>query len=688
DKICTYDCYANIILCMIYWIGWVRLLSIYGFIGSDGYAYPVFVRCLDRIGCKVMRTLASVEIEVMLILGLSCCLSSSSVRCFESSEPFEESEGFGTSNARSTSSDSIAPLSPDHPLTHTTPVLVPILRRTARMVVRVPHVMSPGLSAGMVDVAAMSDLAFCKSEEDEEVEESSDSNSESEDIEDEGPTAEDEGLAARVEGLGVDDESYGLDGESHGVDDESYGLDGEEEVVPKGQQRAVSIVGTPVSEPLGLGYWALRCRDLALEGDHTPPLPEWTSGSLPISPSPFVVPLPVSSPMIPLTVPSPIASPMATSTATISVDKDQFIEERTAVTFGALWRPVLALETWAGRVDTRMTDMARAWYDDHRLVHDMLLQQTALQRELQEMRDRVTVLEQERDRSERISTPLFVDPESSTQADRAQSSRVPVPLPEDPYKAIRQAYLAGTNTESEPFEEGSGTSGARSTSSGSTAPLSPDHPFTHTTPVLVPILRRTIRMAVYVPLVMSHGLYTGMAEVAAMSDSAFPKRFRSSYDSLPSLTLSVRKRDSYERPFRTWVWGVETSRVSVRGGSCIQYVWLGHGSGFAPEPERSNRVSTFRQPILTTWTDPKDGMIYIDVLIYPPPAPPVQTPPSPEWTSGSLSQALNSILALYQDLCESGSPSPPFILLKLCGISTFLGPGSSGGGKGFLPTGF
>ncbi|GKB94564.1 hypothetical protein Tco_0980701 [Tanacetum coccineum] len=29
-------------------------------------------------------------------------------------------------------------------------------------------------------------------------------------------------------------------------------------------------------------------------------------------------------------------------------------------------------------------------------------------------------------------------------------------------------------------------------------------------------------------------------------------------------------------------------------------------------------------------------MVYIDVPTYPPPAPPVQTPPSPEWTSGSL----------------------------------------------------
>nr|GEX20427.1 hypothetical protein [Tanacetum cinerariifolium] len=83
---------------------------------------------------------------------------------------------------------------------------------------------------------------------------------------------------------------------------------------------------------------------------------------------------------------------------------------------------------------------------------------------------------------------------------------MPVPLLEDPYEAIRQAYLVGTDTVSEPFKgkvrtpesphivapptchveesEGFGTSGARSTSSDSIAPLSPNHPLTHTTPVL------------------------------------------------------------------------------------------------------------------------------------------------------------------------------------------------------------
>ncbi|GJV71892.1 hypothetical protein Tco_1491887 [Tanacetum coccineum] len=267
-----------------------------------------------------------------------------------------------------------------------------------------------------------------------------------------------------------EDEGHGLDDEGHGLDDEDRSME---------------------SDGLGLGYGALRYRELALEEDQvystfelgqgsgsvpdpkrpervsalrqptlttwidpedgiayidipaypppappaqTPPSPEWSSGSLPVSPAPSAVPLPISSPMISLTIPSPIASPMATPTATILVDEDQFIEievqlelfrgilqdhtqrldvmpptlfegidrdvrelytrsgvvrdeiilqkyrfrsleleqERTVVTFGALWRPVLALEAWAGHVDTRMANMSREGYDDHRMVHDIV----------------------------------------------------------------------------------------------------------------------------------------------------------------------------------------------------------------------------------------------------------------------------------------------------------------------------
>nr|GEZ30159.1 hypothetical protein [Tanacetum cinerariifolium] len=288
----------------------------------------------------------------------------------------EESEGSGMFGTRSTSSDTTVPLSPDHPLTHTTPTLVPIIRWTVRMAVRVLPARSSCISTGIAEVAALSDLAFCKSEEDDEVEESSDSNSESEGAEDEGPITEDEdpaagdeGLAARVKGPGVDDEGYGLDDESYGLDDKSHGVDDkscgledeghsveinglnleeEEEVVPEGQQQVAPVVGTTVSAPLGLGSalepersgrvstsrqpllttWTdpedgMVYIDVFVYPPPAPPVQtptssEWTSGLLLISPSPSVVPSLVSSPMILLIVPSP----MATSIATILVDED------------------------------------------------------------------------------------------------------------------------------------------------------------------------------------------------------------------------------------------------------------------------------------------------------------------------------------------------------------------------------
>ncbi|GJW47509.1 hypothetical protein Tco_0079155 [Tanacetum coccineum] len=257
----------------------------------------------------------------------------------------------------------VAPPTSLHKCTSST--LVPILRRTTWIVVRVPPVMSPGLSASMEEVAAMYESAFCKrfrssyesspssslpdlplrkryrgtselveddednddeEEEDEEIEESLDFESMSEDAKDEGPTAEDEDPAAWDESLAAGDEAPIWEGGGGGYTGESAA--------------GSPVMRTTVSAPLGLGYGALRRRELALEEDHvynmlevglgledgivyidvpvypplalpaqTPPSPEWSSGSFPISPSHCIVPLPISSPVIPLTIPSPVPTP-------------------------------------------------------------------------------------------------------------------------------------------------------------------------------------------------------------------------------------------------------------------------------------------------------------------------------------------------------------------------------------------
>ncbi|GJX28266.1 hypothetical protein Tco_0236345 [Tanacetum coccineum] len=344
------------------------------------------------------------------------------------SEPFEDPIDIETPESPLT-------IPPPIPLSESTPpVLVPILYRTTRMAVRVSHTMSSGLSAGMAEVAAMSESSFHKrfwssyesspsvsspdlplrkryrgtselvedsdDEEDEEIEESMDSDSVSEDAEDEGltaededPVAEDEGLTAEIEGPGMDDEGYGLDdeirgidGEGHSVESNGLGLEEEDETVHGGQQQ-IGFWITPESE-IPDRVSAFRQPTVTTWTDpeddmiyidildypppappvQTPPSPEWTSGSLPISPSYSDIPSPISSPMVPLTVPSSIATPTSAETegflaklgAQVEMQEGlisdhavqleelspalfkrslEYEQERVAVTFRAIWRP-------------------------------------------------------------------------------------------------------------------------------------------------------------------------------------------------------------------------------------------------------------------------------------------------------------------------------------------------------------
>ncbi|GJW59139.1 hypothetical protein Tco_0105870 [Tanacetum coccineum] len=309
-------------------------------------------------------------------------------------EEFKAFEPSGTrtdSSHSSASSDSTAPLSPDHTLTRISPTPTPTRvlyhRRTARMT---------------ISVRGIDPLTRHHHHH---------------------------RLQPFQYRRGLDDESQSLDNESQGLEDEGPDMEEEEEAAPEGQQQAVSVVDTAAREPLVLdmGWLGLTLviwidpKDGRVYTDiltyvppaapvQTPPSPEWSLGYLSVSPS---------SPV----VPSLIASPVATPTATISVDEDQFLEvgaqlelhgsilhnhtqrldalplrilieqERAILTFEALWRQVLVLEAWAGYVDAWMADISRARYDDHKLIHDMLVQQAAMQHELQEMRGRVTTLE-------------------------------------------------------------------------------------------------------------------------------------------------------------------------------------------------------------------------------------------------------------------------------------------------------
>ncbi|GJT99851.1 hypothetical protein Tco_1110190 [Tanacetum coccineum] len=273
------------------------------------------------------------------------------------------------------------------------------------------------------------------------------------------------------------------------------------------------------------------------------------------------------------------------------------------------------------------------------------------------------------------------------------------------------AYLDGTDAESEPFEDPTDTEKLESPLA-----ITPPIPLSESTlPVLVPILRKIVHMAVRVPHAMSSGLSASLAEVAAMSESALRKRFRSSYESSPSVsswksyrgtselvedsgehddeedeeieesmdsdsvskdaedegptaededpaaedeghTAGVEGPESDElsleeeeevvpmgqqqaalvvgiivsAPLRLGYRALRCRELALEEGDVYSTFKVGQCFGLAPESKRPERVLAFRQPTLTTWTDLEDGVIYIDIPDYPPPAPPVQTPPSPE----------------------------------------------------------
>ncbi|GKF17052.1 hypothetical protein Tco_0061970 [Tanacetum coccineum] len=233
------------------------------------------------------------------------------------SEEFEASKlsvARTISSHSSASSDSTAPLLTGHPLTHAsptptptpTPTRVSFHRRTARIAVRTQPTLSSGMSTRITKATTLSPSSFRKRYR-SSYETPSPSSSMtlpiqkrywgtselSLDIE-----TEDESSDLDAEGEGSKDKGLGLDNEGHGLKYEGPGSEEKEEASPEGQQQAVSVVDTSVDEPLSLGYGALRCHELASgEGSvpstfkappaapvQTPPFPEWSSGSLPVSP--------------------------------------------------------------------------------------------------------------------------------------------------------------------------------------------------------------------------------------------------------------------------------------------------------------------------------------------------------------------------------------------------------------------
>ncbi|GKC76257.1 hypothetical protein Tco_1127031 [Tanacetum coccineum] len=211
---------------------------------------------------------------------------------------------------------------------------------------------------------------------------SSESDSESEDAENDGPTAKDEdptagdeGLAAGHEGLSMRVKSLGLGGDEAVPTDLYHSL--RDQRVSALRQPTLTTWIDPEDD---IAYIDVPAYPPPAPPIQTSPSPEWSSGLLPVYPAPSIVPLLVSSPVIPLAVPSLVVSHATTETEGFLTELGAWVEmqgglsglvrdeifsqryqfrslehkqERVAVTFGAIWRPVLALESWAGQTDAQ-----------------------------------------------------------------------------------------------------------------------------------------------------------------------------------------------------------------------------------------------------------------------------------------------------------------------------------------------
>ncbi|GJS62879.1 hypothetical protein Tco_0677443 [Tanacetum coccineum] len=170
---------------------------------------------------------------------------------FEASEP---SYTRITTSRSLASSDSTAPLSPDHPLTQDSPTptttRVSFHRRTARMAVHTQPTLSPGMPTCIAEAAALSPSSLCKRYR-SSYETSSSSSP---------PT-----LPIRKRYRGTLELVEDTEDESS---DSGTKREEEKGAAPEGQQLAVSVVDTAVDEPLGLGSRALRRRKLVVgEGE-------------------------------------------------------------------------------------------------------------------------------------------------------------------------------------------------------------------------------------------------------------------------------------------------------------------------------------------------------------------------------------------------------------------------------------
>ncbi|GJY09829.1 hypothetical protein Tco_0378014 [Tanacetum coccineum] len=224
-------------------------------------------------------------------------------------------------------------------------------------------------------------------------------------------------------------EREGLEGKGHSSEDEGpsskdKGLSLEEEAAPEGQQQAALAEDTTVVEPLGLCYGALRCCDLALGEGSVPSTFKVGQSSRSVlehkgAERIFVFRQPtlviwvdpkdgrVYTDILSYVPPTDLFRHRHLLSGRLvpcqfhhhlqqfrSLEREQ---ERATVTFSAIWRPVLALEAWAGQTNAHRAALWHAIYDIQRENQDLRRQIAEKMRERLELTDHVARIERRRE---------------------------------------------------------------------------------------------------------------------------------------------------------------------------------------------------------------------------------------------------------------------------------------------------
>nr|GEX21710.1 hypothetical protein [Tanacetum cinerariifolium] len=173
-------------------------------------------------------------------------------------------------------------------------------------------------------------------------------------------------------------------------------------------------------------------------------------------------------------------------------------------------------------------------------------------------------------------------------------------------------------------------------------------------------------MVLHTQLAMSPGLSARVTKAMTLSPLSFYKRYRSSYETpspSSSLTLPVWKRGeeqatpegqqqavlvvdtAADEPLGLSYGALRRHELALKEGLVPSTCEIRQSFRSVSEQQRVEETPAPRLPTHTTWVDPMDNTVYTNILIYVPPVhTPIQTPPSPEWSSGSLPVSPSSLL--------------------------------------------